>query len=152
MGGVEDSAHCPIARQALVERLALRGYPLRRLQSPEGAGDAVQVATNEYLSAARNRLIRRRLVSMSAAETLISRLGEVAAHSVLTGKAGSGKTACVIEVVEALKARGWPVLAFRLDRMLSVSSSMQLGHSLDLEESPALVLAAAAEATGCPAY
>ena len=45
-----------------------------------------------------------------------------------------------------------PALAFRLDRVPfpSVSTTAGLGRYLDLEESPALVLAAAAEATGRP--
>ena len=37
------------------------------------------------------------------------------------------------------------VLAFRLDRIEPVSSTKELGECLDLEESPALVLATAAE-------
>ena len=70
----------------------------------------------------------------------------------MTGRAGSGKTACVVEIVESLKARGLPVLAFRLDRIPfhSISTTADLGRELHLEESPALVLAAAAEAAGCP--
>ena len=100
---VEDSVQRRIARQTLVELLDVRGHRLRRLRSPKEAGDAVQAATDAYLIAARNRLIRRRLVSMSAAKTLISRLGGTATDSVLTGRAGSGKTACVIEVAETLK-------------------------------------------------
>ena len=65
---------------------------------------------------------------------------------VLTGKAGAGKTGCVIECVEVLRSQGMPVLACRLDRLLPVSSTHAFGQQLGLEESPALVLAAAAEA------
>ena len=64
---------------------------------------------------------------------------------VLTGKAGAGKTGCVIECVEALRSQGIRVLAFRLDRLSPVSSTHAFGQQLGLEESPALVLAAAAE-------
>ena len=42
------------------------------------------------------------------------------------------------------------MLAFRLDRVLLTSTTTDLGHRLDLEESPVLVLAAAAEAAGRP--
>ena len=149
---VEDSVHRTITRQDLVEELAQRGHPMRRLRSPEHAGVAVREATDRYLNGARQRLIRQKLVPRAAAETLLSRLGEAATDSVVTGKAGSGKTACVVEVTEALRERGLPVLTFRLDRiqLLSASTTVDLGSHLDLEESPVLVLAAAAEAAERP--
>ena len=144
--------HCTITRPALVEELAGRGYRLRRLSSPERAGVAVREATDRYLDGARRRLIRQTLVPRKAAKTLLSRLGEAATDSVVTGKAGSGKTACVFEITEALRERDLPVLAFRLDRIPfpSVSTTAALGSHLDLEESPILVLAAAAEDAGRP--
>ena len=54
----------------------------------------------------------------------------------------------MIECVEALRQDATPlaVLAFRLDGKGTVSSTKELGERLDIEESPALVLAAAAEA------
>ena len=147
---VEDSVHCTIARQDLVEKLAQRGYRLRHLRHPEHAGVAVETATNRYLDGARNRLIQRTLVPRVAAKTLLSRLEGAATDSVMTGRAGSGKTACVVEVVDGLRERGVHVLAFRLDRVVSASTTTDLGRRLDLEESPVLVLAAAAETTGRP--
>ena len=67
---------------------------------------------------------------------------------IVTGKAGGGKTGCVIECVEALRQSKDPiaVLAFRLDRIDPVASTKELGESLGLEESPALVLEVAAKA------
>ena len=145
---VEDSVHRTWTRQALVGELDRRGYSVRQLRSPEHAGVAVEAATNRYIDGARSRLIRKKLVRRSAAETLLSRLEGIATDSVVTGRAGSGKTACVVEVVEGLRERGLPVLAFRLDRVPSASTTADLGRYLNLEESPVLVLAAAAEATG----
>ena len=149
---VEDSVHSTITRQGLVEELAGRGYRIRRLSSPERAGVAVREATDRYLDGARRRLIQETLVPRKAAETLLSRLGETATDGMVTGKAGSGKTACVVEVTEALRERDLPVLAFRLDRIPfpSVSTTADLGGHLGLEDSPVLVLAAAAEAAGRP--
>ena len=145
---VEDSLHHTITRKELVEELSRRGYRLRRLTRPENAGIAVEAATDRYLDRARSRLIQQRLVPRAAAGTLLSRLDGTATDSVMTGRAGSGKTACVIEVVEGLRSRGLSVLAFRLDHVVSASTTTELGNRLDLEESPVLVLAAAAEATG----
>ncbi len=147
---VEDSLHHTITRQCLVDALAQRGYRLRHLSSPEHAGVAVEETTDRYLASTKPQLIRKTLVSRKSAGTLLSRLGEMATDSVVTGRAGAGKTACVIETVEGLREQGLPVLAFRLDRVLSASSITDLGSRLGLEESPVLVLAAAADAAGRP--
>ena len=148
---VEGSVHCRITRQGLVEELGRRGYRLRRLQNPEHAGIAVERATDRYLAGAQRRLIQQTLVPRTATQNLLSRTKEKAAtDSVMTGRAGSGKTACVVEAVEGLRARGLAVLVFRLDHVLPVSTTTDLGYRFDLEESPVLVLGAAAEAAGRP--
>ena len=149
-GIAEDSVLRAVTRQELVDDLSRRGYQLRRVISPASAGVAVQTATQQYLDGARRRLIRKQLVPRQATQTLLSRLGDTATESVITGGAGTGKTACVVEVVDALRKRNVPVLAFRLGRFVSASTTAELGRLLDLEESPILVLAAAADAAGCP--
>ncbi len=148
---VQDSVHRTIIRQGLVEQLAERGFPLRHILNPGNAAVAVQEATDDrYLGSARRQLIRETLIPREATKKLLSRLEETATDSVVTGKAGAGKTACVIEIVDGLREQGLPVLAFRLDRFLSASSTKELGSDLGLEESPVLVLAAAAKAAQRP--
>ena len=149
-GIAEDSVHRTIRRQDLVDHLDRRGYHLRRLTNPAVAGDAVRAATDRFLDSARRRLIQGRLLPRAAAETLLSRLGESATDTVLTGRAGSGKTACVVGVVDVLRKGDVPALAFPLDRFVEVSTTAELGRRLDLEESPTLVLAEAANAAGQP--
>ena len=151
-GIAEDSVHRTISRQDLVEQLTRRGLLLRHLRNYGRAGVAVQTATDRYLDIARRNLVQQKLVPKAAAETLLSRLDGSPSDSVVTGRAGSGKTVCVVEILQCLRERGLPALAFRLDRVPfpSVSTTADLGRYLDLEESPALVLAAAAEATGRP--
>ena len=150
-GIAEDSVCRKITREGLVDNLNRRGYRLRRLTSPASAGVAVRKATDVYLNVTRARLIRQRLVPREATKTLLSRLEQApATDSVVTGKAGAGKTACIVEVIDGLRARGLAVLAFRIDRVLPASTTTELGGGLDLEESPVLVLAAAAEAADRP--
>ena len=151
-GIAEDSVHRTITRRNLVEELRRRGFPLRRLRNPEHAVPAVQAATDRFLAIARRKLIQQRLISKAAAETLLSRLDGFPGDSVVTGRAGSGKSACVVEILDRLHERGLPTLVFRLDRIPvhTVSTTADLGLELRLEESPALVLAAAAEAVGSP--
>ena len=130
-GIAEDSVHRTISRQDLVEQLRWRGLPLRHLRNPEHAVPAVQAATGRFLDIARRKLIQRRLVSKAAAETLLSRLDRAPSDSIVTGRAGSGKTACVVEILDRLRERGLPALAFRLDRVPfhSVSTTADLGAS-----------------------
>ncbi len=142
----QDSIHQTLTRDLILERLAQRGFWPRRLVKPESASTLIGEVTNRYLADARKKLIRKTLLPCAATKKLLGRLDEEVwvGVSALTGKAGSGKTACVIEYVEALRARRIPVLVFRLDRLKPVSTAPDLGELLGLEESPALVLAAAA--------
>ena len=148
---VDDSVHKTITRHELRQVLTGRGHALRRLNSPEDAADAVRRATDaHYLLSAQEPLIRNRLVQREAAKLLVSRLGGTPSDTVLVGKAGVGKTACIVEVVLALRERDMPVLVLRLDRIPGGRSTGQIGRDLDLEESPAFVLAAAAESANRP--
>ncbi len=145
---VEGSGQRTITSRGLVERLARRGCRPRRLHCPDRAGAAVASATDRYLDGACRRLIRGAVMPRGAAAKLKARLEGTASESVLTGRAGAGKTACVVDVVDFARAQGLPVLAFRLDHVLTASSAADLGRHLDLEESPVLVLAEAARTAG----
>ncbi len=150
-GIATGSVQRTLTRRQLVERLARRGFRPRRLYDPDHAGDAVAAATQRFLDGARRRLIRKAIIPREAAAALRARLEGPASESVLTGRAGAGKTACVVEVVDTLRAQGVPVLAFRIDHLVSATTTPDLGRRLDLEESPVLVLAEAARAAGRPA-
>ncbi len=142
----EDSVHQTLTRDLLVQHMATRGYKLRRLAKPDAAGPLVAEVTKNYLEGARKKLIRQSLIPRAATQTLLSRIDNesLGGDFVLTGKAGAGKTGCVVEFVECLRDRGIPVLVFRVDRLEPVSTTADLGRQLGLEESPALVLATAA--------
>lgn len=145
---VEGAGQRTMTSRELVERLARRGFRPRRLHDAGRAGAAVARATDRYLDGARRGLIRGTVLPREAAARLKARLEGTASESVLTGRAGAGKTACVVDVVDAARARGLPVLAFRLDHVITAATATDLGRHLDLEESPVLVLAEAARAAG----
>ena len=148
---IDDAVHKTITRHELRRILTGRGHALRRLNNPENAADALRRATDShYFLNAERRLIRERLVQREAAKVLVSGLGETPSDTVLVGKAGVGKTACIVEVVRTLRERDVPVLVLRLDRIPGGRSTEQIGRILDLEESPALVLAAAAKSANRP--
>ena len=147
----EDSIHKCINWDDLISYLSGRGFSLRRLTKPSDAPSLISEATDCYLKSTKRGLIRDPLISRSATKDLLTKIkgsATIGGDYVLTGKAGGGKTGCVIECVEALRQSSDPiaVLAFRLDQIDPVSSTKELGKSLELEESPALVLEAAAKA------
>ena len=147
---VEDSIHQTIDHESLTSILQGRGFTLRKLTRPNAAPSLISKATDSYLKATRRKLIQGALIPRSSTQELLAKIKDNIARGadcVLTGKAGGGKTGCVIECVEALRQGDNPgaVLAFRLDRLASAASTKELGEQLGLEESPALVLATAAE-------
>ena len=146
----QGAAQGALTRRGFVERLARRGFRPRRLRSPERAGDLAAAATERYLDGARRGFIRGRVIPRAPAAQLAARLTGAAGESVLTGRPGAGKTACAAGVVDALRAEGTPVLAFRLDHVDTATTTIDLGRRLDLEESPVLVLAETARAAGRP--
>ena len=147
----EDSIHKYIDREKLISHLQTKGFTLRKLSKPNDAPALISQVTNRYLEATRRRLIQGALIARSSTQELLAKTRK--SNCVLTGKAGGGKTGCVIECIKALHRSSEPVavLAFRLDNLDPVSSTKKLGECLGLEESPALVLATAAEATSSEA-
>ncbi|WNV04263.1 hypothetical protein RP726_17920 [Candidatus Methylospira mobilis] len=140
-----DSVHQSITRNQLITLLKNQGYLLRAV-TPETAPAIVTQVTDKFLENKRKSLIGDKLILREATRTLLQRIegSEQGADHVLTGKAGVGKSGCVIELVQALREREIPVLAFRLDNLEPVTTTKELGCKLDLEESPALLLASVA--------
>lgn len=141
----QDSVLKTITREALIAELASQGYVLRRLRSVENAAALIEALTQDYLASVKHKLIRGSLIARDATKKLLERIlsSETGSESVLTGKAGAGKTGCVIGLIEEAKRRAMVVLAIRLDRVNTVTSTFELGRELGLEDSPALVLEAA---------
>ena len=146
----QDSIHKVVNHERLISHLQDKGFTLRQLAKPSDAPSLIDGVTEHYLKVTRRKLIQDNLISRPSTKELLAKIRENATNGsdcVLTGKAGGGKTGCVIECVEALRqSADTTVLAFRLDRIKPVSTTKELGECLDLEESPALVLATAAEA------
>ncbi|WP_445256996.1 nSTAND1 domain-containing NTPase [Nocardioides aurantiacus] len=63
----------------------------------------------------------------------------------VSGAAGTGKSAVLESVMARLSAAGQVVLPFRLDRLNAFDTTMQIGVQLDLEGSPVEALARAAD-------
>lgn len=69
--------------------------------------------------------------------------------TMVVGAAGAGKSCVLWQSVQELEAEGWPVLAFRLDRLESLASTAEVGEKLGLGVSPVTALAAVAAGGAC---
>lgn len=144
---VTDSVHASWNRSDLLSNLVAAGFALRR--SPADAASLIRRATNRYLETIERGLIGRTPVGTPATAQLLTSLREAvgSASVLLSGTAGAGKSATLYECVAALRAssEAWPVLAFRMDHLDPSSSAVGIGDALELGESPAVLLRAAAE-------
>ena len=141
----QESVHKLITRDELLSTLAAKGFDLRHLRHVEDAPALIKKVTQDYLASVREKLIRGNLIERDATKKLVERITTPGhgSESVLIGKAGSGKTGCVIGLIDEAHKHDMTVLAMRLDRIKPVAATHELGGELGLEDSPALVLAAA---------
>jgi hypothetical protein len=112
---------------------------------------AVDAQNDRYLGFLRDEAIRGTLFPRDEAHLALSKLlsTEGKGSVMLAGEAGVGKSSTTPEVVTRLKEIGWPVLAFRVDRMEPTPTPDRAGDSLGLPGSPAHVLAAIAQGRDC---
>ena len=105
---VEDSIHKTVDRESLVSILQSRGFTLRKLTKPDDAPALISEVADSYLKAARRKLIQDTLIHRASTQELLAKIKENTARGVdcvLTGKAGGGKTGCVIECVSSASRR-----------------------------------------------
>lgn len=133
-------------RNELMEYLQSRGFLLRQVRDGISALPLVEAITSNYLEGVQKKLIRgasiRRKVAENVWQHFLSQPDSFVTP--LLGRAGSGKSGCIFQLVQIAKEQGITTLAFRLDRLNPVTTTTALGDQLELEESPALVLAAIA--------
>jgi hypothetical protein len=141
----QDSIHEVLTGATIRGHLEGRGIRSRTFALGENVLAVLSALTRTYVTGQRSKLIRRELISRSAARDVIARVleGHLGRDILITGAAGSGKSGCLLEIVEGLVGNDVPALAFRLDRIQPVQTTTALGRELGLSESPALVLARA---------
>jgi hypothetical protein len=141
----QDSTHQVLTAATIRCHLEERGIHQRCVALEESLFRTLKSVTGTYTSGQRAKLIGGQMISRAASANIIETIAQArSAHDILiTGAAGSGKSGCLLEIVEGLTSRGVPVLAFRLDRMQPVQTTRALGAEMGLPESPALVLARA---------
>jgi len=141
------SVHQTLTADAIISHLKSHGINRRSVAAVAGVRDFLAGITSTYIAGQRAKLIRGENISRRAAAELAMRIAqsEISIDALIVGPAGSGKSAGLLEIVEALRAAGIAALAFRLDRIKPVASTEALGKELGLPESPAVVLSQVVE-------
>ncbi len=151
---VADSVHETVGRGSLLRCLARRELSPRPSAAPQTALELVHAATDRYLQGARRKLILGRALSRKHSGDIVDQLkrSDGPCRCAIRGKAGIGKTACVVDIIERLRDLEMPVLALRMDRLLEVATMPALASYLEFRgELPALTLHAAARGANRPA-
>ncbi|MEV0261201.1 ATP-binding protein [Streptomyces sp. NPDC050617] len=134
---------------AIIARLGR--YGLRRVSRVDSDQviDAVSQATRRWAASVDRALLRPAIPRDEAVQLVEQVMGGAKRLILLTGAAGSGKSAVLHQAFTALNERGTPVLAFRLDRLGSLKSTHELGCDIGLSLSPVSALGAMADGRPC---
>ncbi|MEU9191597.1 hypothetical protein [Streptomyces hundungensis] len=129
----------------------LGDYGLRQVNRAGGheATDKVGEATRRWASSVERELLRPSIPRVTADQLVEVIASDAQQTIVLTGAAGSGKSAVLHQAFTALNKLGIPVLGFRLDRLSPFTSTHELGRSIGLVTSPVSALAATANGGPC---
>lgn len=132
-----------LTRRELLEELAEHGIFARDVSAKRTAHEEVGAATESW-----RRTVQRELLSPPISRTESAELVELLRTTrlaLVVGAAGGGKTSVAYQATGDLQANGAEVLAFRLDRRGSFSSTAELGRQLGLSDSPIAALRMAAD-------
>lgn len=142
-----ESIHKTLDKKTIVEHLKGRGIVWRCVTSTKDAAAHIDEITQSYLATGRRTLIGGSVIPRTQSQEILRSIIDASEPRdfVIVGTAGTGKTACIIEVAEVLRNRQIPVLILRVDRLQVSANGTPWYKQLGLEESPALVLGAAAQ-------
>ncbi len=137
---VANNLGLPLDRSAVKERLGDYGL---RIDPLSGRGDLATTLgdlTETWREVIGAELLDPEIVrdeTAAIAEGLSAEMRVVVA----SGDAGDGKSGVLRQVAGSLAAKGWHLLAFRLDRLRSFGTPAELGRRLGLPSSPVAALA-----------
>ncbi|GHO65546.1 hypothetical protein KSC_044380 [Ktedonobacter sp. SOSP1-52] len=146
-----ESIHHTLTAHDIWLRLENRGYRRRDWGNDLGVVASAGRVTERYRTQLRTTLIAGKVIPRSEVNTILQTLFSPKDRQgiLLSAEAGAGKSGVLLQVVEAIRERGWPVLAFRVDRLEPVLDPEDIGRQLKLPGSPVTVLAALAQGRDC---
>jgi hypothetical protein len=139
-----DMVHQTLDGNALWAHLSGLGHAPTDWGRDKSVAAAILKEVERYLKNAVSPITRINRTETDTVIAAFTGLETPARVAFLTGEAGSGKSEVAAQVVRQIRALGWPVFAFRLDRLEPVSRPEELAAGLGLPGSPAAVLAAVA--------
>lgn len=139
-----DHTHRRVTASEVWQWLATRGVERQIVEGDSRILVRIAEQTREYLHAVRQKLIKpplpRETSSMIVNALASATRGD---DAVVLGAPGGGKSAVMLQIADACIAKGWPVLAFRLDELSATTTRSQLQEALGLPLSPAAAMAKA---------
>lgn len=146
-----DQVHQELTAHRFWQHLEERGFRRRNWGHDSHVLAAVADATQCYLTPLLDEAINGQVIVREETEAVVGKLASPTGKRgvLLVGEAGGGKSTTALQVVNALQARGWPILAFRVDRLSPTQLPEAIGHQLGLPGSPAHVLAAVSQHHDC---
>lgn len=117
----------------------------------QSVADSIRELTETYAAGIQPAGIGDEVVDREELGQIFSVLdGDEKRASLITGKAGAGKSSLIHQAISKARTRGWPVLALRVDRIdPHLKKSADVGASLGLPASPANSLAGVAGGRDC---
>lgn len=146
-----DNVHHELIASDIWDHLKERGYRPREWGKDPLVLSAVQSQNDRYLSQLRDEVIAENSIPRDEVNSILDNFvsSDNNTNVLITGEAGVGKSNVILQVVEALQDKSWPVLAFRVDRLSSTQLPDDVGSQLGLPGSPANVLAAISRGRDC---
>jgi hypothetical protein len=139
-----ESIHKTLTADIIENYLAERSVT-RQKDLSVTSRDLISALTDSYLAEQQAKLIGATSIPRKLSQETVEKLVKQSTPQdvLITSTAGGGKSACLYQIVNGLKRAGIPVLAFRLDRIAPVTSTIALGKSLGLPHSPVVTLSEA---------
>ncbi|KST62263.1 NACHT domain-containing protein [Mastigocoleus testarum] len=148
---VLERIHCELTTHDIWDYLLReRKYRRREWGKDPHVLAVVDSVNNSYIySLCDTQAIAGGIIPRDEAQIAFEKLTEEKQSILLVGEAGVGKSGVTLQVLEKLQNQGFPILAFRVDRLEPALLPNNVGQQLDLPASPAIVLANIAQNRDC---
>jgi hypothetical protein len=144
-----DKVHHKLTAHDIWCHLESRGYRRREWGKDAHVLAAVDKVNERYISLLQKEAIAGQVIPRDEVKIVLDKLlSPIGKRSVLiAGTAGLGKSTVILQVVEEIRKKAIPVIAFRVDRLNPKQSPDNVIE--ELPGSPAIVLAAIAQGRDC---
>ncbi len=146
-----NSIHRQLSAHDIWNHLKKHGFVRRDWGKDKHVLALLGAANIRYQNPLRAGAIRGKLIERPEAQNLVSALvlEDTCRGALVTGQAGIGKSATILEVVDALAEAGVPYLVFRVDRLKPTTLPEKVGEQIGLPGSPLHVIASTAKGKKC---